>query len=418
MLNLFTLKKNKKTLSHLSNIDAQISYKKGSKHFPSPLREWKNSVYLYNKNSLNLIPCSTVSVNSIIKSYFNLYNKQLEIKMRTKRLLLRLRRLSSNKFFISTGGFKHTNNKVLINLYVFNRQKSNYLLSLKKWYLNAFLKNTSLNVTAQKNLNIRLIKRLNLINEKGIQAIKTINKDKYLLIKTLNVLSKTNYNINKFKDLSVYAENFYRNLIKKSLKKIRMYFYYRQLLYINKSKLNYNYLQYLKNKLEKVYNKNVEFNIINIKRFYLNSDIMSESITIKLSRNRRKIIKFLNKFKNKINVKKKNFIASVSKKNIDIKHNIIYNNSDMHNLIVDNLKYKHVTGFRLEASGRLSKRFTAARSMHKVKYKGNLLDIDSSYKGLSSVVLKGNLKSNTQYTKLKSKTRTGSFGIKGWISGN
>jgi hypothetical protein len=28
------------------------------------------------------------------------------------------------------------------------------------------------------------------------------------------------------------------------------------------------------------------------------------------------------------------------------------------------------------------------------------------------------LKSNLQYTKLKSKSRIGSFGIKGWISGN
>jgi hypothetical protein len=33
-------------------------------------------------------------------------------------------------------------------------------------------------------------------------------------------------------------------------------------------------------------------------------------------------------------------------------------------------------------------------------------------------LLKGNLKSNVQFTKLSSKTRIGSFGIKGWISGN
>lgn len=46
-----------------------------------------------------------------------------------------------------------------------------------------------------------------------------------------------------------------------------MYFYYKQLLHINKSKLNYTYLQYLKKSLEKVYNKNVEFNIINLKNF-------------------------------------------------------------------------------------------------------------------------------------------------------
>jgi hypothetical protein len=34
------------------------------------------------------------------------------------------------------------------------------------------------------------------------------------------------------------------------------------------------------------------------------------------------------------------------------------------------------------------------------------------------VMLRGNLRSNLQYSKLKSKTRIGSFGIKGWVSGN
>jgi hypothetical protein len=72
-----------------------------------------------------------------------------------------------------------------------------------------------------------------------------------------------------------------------------------------------------------------------------------------------------------------------------------------------------VTGFRLEARGRLTKRYTASRSLLKVKYKGNLLNIDSSLKGLSSVLLKGNLNSNLQHTKLASKSRIGSFGIKG-----
>src|SRR5436305_1770663 len=82
-------------------------------------------------------------------------------------------------------------------------------------------------------------------------------------------------------------------------------------------------------------------------------------------------------------------------------------------IFFNNIKYKHVTGFRLETSGRLTRRYTASRSVSKLRYKGNLLNIDSSYRGLSSILLKGNLKSNIQYTKLKSKTRIGSFGIKG-----
>lgn len=116
--NLFSKKQNNFYPQNEKNIN-----EKTSKHFPSPIREWNNSIYVFNKNNLNLIPSTTKIVKNIIKNYFNLYNKRLEYKMRTKVLSRRLRRLSSNKFYISNGGFKHTNNKVCINLYIFNRQK-------------------------------------------------------------------------------------------------------------------------------------------------------------------------------------------------------------------------------------------------------------------------------------------------------
>jgi len=73
---------------------------------------------------------------------------------------------------------------------------------------------------------------------------------------------------------------------------------------------------------------------------------------------------------------------------------------------------------RLEASGRLTRRYTASRSVSKIRYKGNLVNVDSSYNGLSTVILKGNLRPNLQYSKLKSKTRIGSFSLKGSVSGN
>ena len=104
------------------------------------------------------------------------------------------------------------------------------------------------------------------------------------------------------------------------------------------------------------------------------------------------------------------------KKKISLKQ--FFNNKKfLESYIINNLKYKHITGFRLEAKGRLNKRFTASRSLNKISYKGNLLNLDSSYKGLSTILLKGNLNSNIQYTKLNSKTRIGSFGLKGWVSG-
>ena len=41
-------------------------------------------------------------------------------------------------------------------------------------------------------------------------------------------------------------------------------------------------------------------------------------------------------------------------------------------IILNNIKYKRVSGVRLEAAGRLTKRYTASRSRYKVIYKGNL----------------------------------------------
>ncbi len=88
------------------------------------------------------------------------------------------------------------------------------------------------------------------------------------------------------------------------------------------------------------------------------------------------------------------------------------------NTVLDSINNKSITGIRLEATGRLTRRNVAARSIHKLRYKGNLKNMDSSYKGFSSVLLRGHAKSNVQYTKLKSKLRIGSFGLKGWVSSN
>jgi hypothetical protein len=208
--------------------------------------------------------------------------------------------------------------------------------------------------------------------------------------------------------------NFYKKFLRKSLRKLKLYFYYRQMIYINRSKFNYTYLQYLKKHLVNIFNKNIEFNLINLKRFYLSSDILSESLKLKITKNRRRLSRHLNKLKNKVKIQKKStllFENRYPEYNLEEKNN--FNKIVLKNNIFNSLKYKDVTGFRLEVKGRITRRHTASRSALKVKYKGNLLNIDSSDRGFSTVLLKGNLDSNLQYTKLKSKTRIGSFGIKG-----
>jgi hypothetical protein len=397
MLNLFELYNNTKNKTE-KKISSQ---EKHNKNHPSAIREWNNSIYVFNKNTINLIPQATELAIKLIKSYFNLYNLKLERKIRSSKLLGRLRKLSSSKIYVSNGEFKHTNNKVVITLYLFNRQKFNIDKKIRKSFYKAW-----------SNQDI-LYKRWFLLQAKALQSIKKWNKKKFILIDIMESYIK-NKEVLDYKDISKYIILFYKKLLKKSLDKYFLHKYYQQHIFINKSKFNYNYLQYLKKYLEKIYNKNVEFNLVNLRRFYLNSDILSESITLKIRKNRRKLLKFLNTLKRKVKVRNKkniyykpilNKLNNVEKKYLE-------------GVILRDIKYKHVTGFRLETSGRLTRRYTASRSISKLRYKGNLLNIDSSYRGLSSVLLKGDLKSNIQYTKLKSKTRIGSFGIKGWISSN
>ena len=355
---------------------------------------------MYNKNALNVIPQTAISSIKLIRSYFNIYNFELERKIRINRLLRRLRKLSSNRIYVSNGEFKHTNDKVVITLYLFNRQKHNYLLNIEKIYAKT--------LTRRSN-RMQISKIFSTIRSKGLKSLKKANKDKFLLIKTLKTKEALSY-----KSLSVYITKFYKKVAQKSLDKLKLYLYYKQLLFINKSKFNYTYLQFLKKYLEKLYNKNVEFNLINLKRFYLNSDILSETLTLKIRKNRKKLLKYLNTIKRKVKTRnKKNlyYILTSNKSNLDPE--LLLDKNSTKKVVLHNLKYRHVTGFRLEANGRLTRRYTASKSISKVRYKGNLLNIDSSYNGLSSVLLKGNLRPNLQYTKLKSNTRIGSFGIKG-----
>jgi hypothetical protein len=254
------------------------------------------------------------------------------------------------------------------------------------------------------------MKKLNNIKNKSLLALKKASKNKHFIIKVLEKLyklKKINGVSRHNKRMLKYINIFYKRRIRKYLRKMEKYIYLKQLIYINKSKFNYTFLQYLKNYLQVLFNKNVEFNFINLKRFYLNSNILSESLLLKITRNRGKLLKYITKLKNKIKIKKKVFNSEpvnkyITKRKINLKK-----------YVIKNLKYRHVTGFRLEAKGRLNKRHTASRSISKLKYNGNLLNIDSTYGGLSSILLKGNLNSNLQYTKLNNKTNIGSFGIKG-----
>jgi len=206
--------------------------------------------------------------------------------------------------------------------------------------------------------------------------------------------------------------------------------FYKQLIYVNNSKFTNFYLQGLISLIKKIYNKNIEFNLINLKYFFFNSYIFSQPLVLKL-RKKRKILKYLNTYIKKVRTKSiklgnkpKNIFELnnlFSIKNVDITNNLLYklfiqnkeSSKFLKKVIFGNIRYKRISGVRLESAGRLTRRYTASRSQYKVSYKGSLENILTSVKGYSSVLLRNNFKPNLEYTRLNSKSRIGSFGVKG-----
>ena len=159
--------------------------------------------------------------------------------------------------------------------------------------------------------------------------------------------------------------------------------------------------------IEKIYNKNVTIKIIELKSIHLNSDIFSWAVALKLKDRKNKAVRVLRK-------------AILQMVKIPDLHTLITfddNIEEMNkNNILNTIKQQVVSGVRFEASGRLTRRLTAMRAVFKYRYAGSLKNIRSSFDNKPSTMLRGYVKSNSQYTVINSKTRNGTFGLKGWVS--
>lgn len=401
------------------------------RYFPPINIEWSNSIYTYNKNSIRYLPFIDKNIITLIKCYFNLFNTKHENKISSLNKSIKTRRLSINRIFVSKVESKHTSSKVIITIYVYNKQKKYFLNKIQK--IDKFVQLNNTNFIKKIKLEI-------------ITIIEQINKEKKLLAEKFELKGYENFNN--------YEEIIIEDFIKKSLEKEMLKIFYENLLYFNRSKFENTSLLKLKNLISQFYNKKVEFNIVNLEYLYLNSDILSESIALKLRKRSNKLLQvlktslnmvklpFINKLSVSNNLNKINYDKTLSLNNIQNLNTLLqiffkkYQNidefntllqeifpffsskkqEDIQNSVLNCIKHKSISGIRLEVTGRLTRRLTAARSIFKLKYKGSLKNIDSSYKGLSSVVLRGHVKSNIQYANINSKTRNGSFGVKGWVS--
>lgn len=209
-----------------------------------------------------------------------------------------------------------------------------------------------------------------------------------------------------FKSYKIPSYNI--KLVKKIIKLEKILFNLIKSMNFNKSNFN-NLRLNLRNigligLIEKLYSKKVEVNLVEQKAIHLNSDVFSSAVALKLRDRKNKAVRILRK-------------AILQMVNIPDLHTLITfddNSKTMNkNNVIDTIKQQVVSGVRFEASGRLTRRLTAMRAVFKYRYAGSLKNIRSSFNTKSSTMLRGHVKSNSQYTLINSKTRNGTFGLKG-----
>jgi hypothetical protein len=221
--------------------------------------------------------------------------------------------------------------------------------------------------------------------------------------KNINVLK--NFRL-KFKNNKWYKTRGYNHsgLVQRLFKNTK-------LISFNQSKFNHLVFKYrnlgLSKLIEKIFSKKVVIKLVDLKSIHLNSDVFSSAVALKLRDRKNKAVRVLRK-------------AVLQMVKIPDLHTLITfddNNKSMNkNNILNTIKQQIVSGVRFEASGRLTRRLTAMRAVFKYRYAGSLKNLRASFNNKASTMLRGYVKANSQYTLINSKTRNGTFGLKGWVS--
>jgi hypothetical protein len=376
-------------------------------YYPSS-KEWFSSIYTYNKSYVKSLIVYDPILNNLLGSYAN------KIKSTVRRFRRRRNnkiRYSGNKLYTSRADLKHTNSKLLVLAYLFNKNK----LTLQRFF-------------SKEIYNLYLLSKKKLKLQKELNMERIFMKVENKLYKEKELYMKLFYNIRSFK--FNYFNEVKKNIYFKTI--------YNKLNYISEKNalttnsipfvdnlentvldttinLNYNTVKFnssslnlerlgIVNLLKKVYGKKVKFRVLDLKSLHLNSDIFSSAVALKLRDRQNKAVRVLSK-------------AIIQMVKIPDLHTLITSDDNKPFMnktnVLNTINQQVVSGVRFEASGRLTKRLTAMRAVFKYKYVGTLKNIRSSFNSKPSTILRGVLKSNGQYTLINSKTRNGTFGLKG-----
>lgn len=414
--------------------------------YPYSSKEWFSSVYSYNKSYIKSLISHDPVLNKLFRSYCNML--QDKIKILFKRRRHNKSRYSANKIYVSRAELKHTNTKLLIILSTYNKQKSTLLrwtrkiIYFKRMY-KILVDIKDRHVVEHKRFFITLLKtmtdRSRIIIVEKVLKNRNIKLERYIPAQINRLNHKWNYVFKrKFfsfikwnmpflkKNNNNILTNFLLNLKNKKLYKIpgyskwllknnfrvvKMLFKNTRLISFNKSKFNHFVLNLrnlgLTSLLEKIYGKKVVIKLVDLKSIHLNSDVFSSAVALKLRDRQNKAVRVLRK-------------AILQMVRIPDFHTLITFDDNIQtmnkNNVINTIKQQIVSGVRFEASGRLTRRLTAMRSVFKYRYLGSLKNVRSSFNNNASTLLRGYAKANSQYTLINSKTRNGTFGLKGWIS--
>ena len=441
----------------------------------SPLKKNNTSSKITSKriNSIKVIQTSLISktksnqlLSKISSKYLHLPNKRVPIYFENpttnnKNNYTRNRRISYWMQRKLKKRVKKAQKRILFNIL---RKKSLNIVfsSLKHYFYN---KSSLFVLRKMEKYTMGLIPLLgnikmfifNLYNKKDVITFQftptylfTIWK-KYIDISSISPFILKNAKLTQ-SNLSQSNLNFYNDVfpslsfgkwISKRIKKVLLFKYYYSMLYFYDVKYNNKHLLPLKDITKKRYGKKIRLNIINLKYLYLDSNILAEAITTKLKDRKKRVLRVLKRtlglikkpyfkihFYNKKITLEQHLNAHIllldKKFNINVNSidNDIIKNKDLFTnpsnyksrLLLYHLKHKIVSGVRIEGSGRLTRRLTASRSISKYKYMGSLQNLNSSREGISTVMLRGYMKSNLQYININNNNRNGAFGVKVSVS--
>jgi hypothetical protein len=462
------------------------------------VKHWNTSIYKYNKN-IQLHPIKNKIVNKLISSYVNLFFFKYK--------WLKFAKKYYNNIYVSMPLIKHSNSKTIIIIFVYNYKKN---LLLQQYYsiIPYWIRTTKYKLRKKLKINFLKKQRKNLENKNLL-----LNKIKYNIYKLLKNQKIKIFIKNKFKNFQLIHESKKINLFYKNFNNLKRYifFYLPQIftrlskkininlfklkinllkknyfIYLNEKKIFnklYLYLDLLTYKIEnliiyrktknfipiwlnnykfvtknilnlkyilsKIYKNEIEIKIINLNYIFLESFILSKSLTKRMRKmtindkikktNKKKPrwvfarafyyarkgtsfikTKLLKKYKKKL---KFYFIKNKIKNNKKLIRtgfwikNILYKNIHINKYILYILKQKKITGIKMIASGRLTRRYVASRAISYYEKEGNnLKNTVTSQLNIKNKLVRGTKPSNAQYTKVTNFNRIGAYGLKTWIA--